>query len=102
MRYRPRTDANQLAIVDVLRKAGCSVQVLAVLGNGCPDLLIGKHGVNILLEIKNPKSRPSQRTLTDDERGWHAAWLGQVAVVESAEEALQLIKEECGSWAYDN
>lgn len=91
MRYRPRTDANQPEIVKALRQAGCSVCIIAGMGKGIPDLLVGKGGRNFLLEVKDPSKVPSQRKLSDDERAWHAAWTGQVAVVESAEDALKLV-----------
>lgn len=41
MRRAARTDANQTAIVEALRKCGASVQSLAAVGKGVPDLLVG-------------------------------------------------------------
>jgi Holliday junction resolvase len=90
MRYRPRTDANQSEIVKALRQAGCSVCIIAGMGKGVPDLLVGKHGTNLLFEVKDPTKVPSQRKLSDDEKAWHCAWLGQVAIVETAEDALRV------------
>ena len=49
MRRRPRVDANQAEIVAALRAAHCSVQSLASLGDGAPDLLVGHAGANVLL-----------------------------------------------------
>ena|ERR1017187_2159849 len=91
MRRRAKIDANQPEIVRALRENGCTVQSLAPMGHGCPDLLVGKDGRNFLLEIKDPNQKPSQRRLTDDEKAWHCAWLGQIAVVETVEEALLLV-----------
>ena len=37
-----RVDDNHVAVVEALRKAGAMVQSLAAVGDGVPDLLIGK------------------------------------------------------------
>jgi len=55
------------------------------------DLICGVNGKNILLEIKDGLARPSEQTLTADEKVWHACWRGEVHVVKSADEALKLI-----------
>jgi hypothetical protein len=55
------------------------------------DLLVGREGFNFLLEIKDGRLPPSQRKLTEKEQQWHAGWRGQVAVVESVEEAFRVI-----------
>ena len=49
MRRAARTDENHTAIVQALLDAGCSVQSLAAVGCGCPDLLWGLAGVNGLI-----------------------------------------------------
>ncbi|MGH9839691.1 MAG: hypothetical protein ACREEM_12995 [Blastocatellia bacterium] len=90
-RTAARTDANQSAIVGILRRAGATVQSLASVGRGVPDLLIGYQGRNYLAEVKDGSKRPSDRRLTDDERRWLVRWTGQAAVIETALEALNLI-----------
>lgn len=51
--YRPRRiDANQPDIVETLRKLGFMVQSLHEVGKGVFDLLVSKHGLNILVEVK--------------------------------------------------
>jgi len=91
MRLRPRVDRNQAEIVDALRRVGCSVQSLAAVGSGCPDLLVGKAGINYLLEVKDHEKAPSARVLTRDQREWHASWNGWAFVVGSAAEALEIV-----------
>lgn len=88
MRRRPRKDNNHDAIVHALRDIGCTVTSLAALGGGCPDLLVGYRGRNLLFEVKNGAAPPSDRKLTDPEIRWHGIWRGQVAVVYSPEDAL--------------
>lgn len=71
-----------------MRGVGASVQSLAALGDGCPDLLVGYRGANYLLEVKDQAKAPSHRKLTDDQVRWHGAWVGTVVVVLSPWDAL--------------
>lgn len=91
MRTAARADANQGEITGALRAVGASVQPLHSIGKGCPDLLVGWQGRNLLLELKDGAKVPSRRKLTEDEDAWHRAWGGQVAVVESVTDALRLL-----------
>lgn len=91
MRKSARVDANQTAIVDALRAVGASVQSLAMVGRGVPDLLVGWRGSNLLLEVKDGDKPRSARRLTPDETTWHESWRGQVATVASIDEALEVL-----------
>jgi hypothetical protein len=89
MRRAAKVDANQGEIVAALRACGCSVESLAAVGKGVPDLLVGLRGLNYLLECKDGSKPPSARKLTDAQVEWHKIWAGQVLTVTSAEDALQ-------------
>jgi len=91
MRRAARVDDNQAEIVAALRKCGCTVQSLAAVGNGVPDLLVGRAGVNYLLEVKDGSKPKSARELTPDELRWLYAWRGSAAVVETVEEAMKAV-----------
>lgn len=91
MRRRARTDANQHAIVRDLRAVGCSVQSLAAVGDGCPDILVGRNGACYVMEIKDGSKPPSERRLTPAEQEWHDNWRGQKAIVTSSEEAFRVV-----------
>lgn len=91
MRRAARVDDNQWEIVAALRAAGCSVTSLASIGRGFPDIIVGYDGKNYLMEIKDGSKPPSKRRLTPDEQEWHATWRGQVAVVNSVEDAFMVI-----------
>lgn len=93
MRRAAKVDANQAEIVAALRKAGASVQHLHAVGAGCPDLLVGFRGRNLLVEVKDGNKSPSARKLTPDQVAWHDAWRGQVAVVKDVTEAMKLLGE---------
>lgn len=89
MRRAAKVDANQAHIVGALIRCGATVQSLAAVGKGVPDLLVGHRGRTLLMEVKDGAKVPSARKLTEDQAGWHAAWNGRpVVVVESAEQAL--------------
>ena len=91
MRKYGKVDANQAQIVKYLRNAGATVQSIASIGSGCPDIIVGYRGKNWLFEIKDGSKSPSQRKLTSDEELWHEIWRGQVAVVNHAMQALEII-----------
>lgn len=91
-----KTDANQTEIVEALRQVGCTVQLLHMVGKGCPDLLVGKHGINLLIEVKDGAKPPSARKLTPDQQVWHDSWRGQVTVVCDVGEALEQVKRVLG------
>ena len=92
MTYK-RVDDNQSKIVKALRDEGWTVTHLHAIGKGCPDLLVGvtRFGVkyNFLLEVKDGNK---SWKLTPDQVIWHYNWKGQVAVVTSPEQAVELIK----------
>jgi hypothetical protein len=88
MRRAARVDSNHAVIVGGLRACGATVQSLASVGAGCPDLLVGHRGRNLLIEIKDGRRSPSKRSLTPDQVTWHRDWNGAVIVVESVEQAV--------------
>lgn len=91
MRRAAKVDANQAEIVADLRKAGCSVESLAAVGKGVPDLLVGHGSRNYLLEVKDGSKPPSARKLTDAQVEWHKVWRGSVYTVTSTQEALDVM-----------
>ena len=87
-----KIDANQEAVVTALRAAGASVQSLAGVGKGVPDLLVGYKGQTLLFEVKDGFKAPSARLLTEDQLRWHGNWKGgALVVVDSPDAALRMI-----------
>lgn len=78
-----RRDANEQEIVDALKAAGASVRRLHVPA----DLLIGYRGQTWLIEVKTKHGW----SFTAAEREFRLQWHGQLAVVQTAEQALRLI-----------
>lgn len=89
MRRAARVDVNQPEIVAELRERGASVELLHAIGKGCPDLLVGYRGVNLLAEVKDGRKRWK---LTPDQLVWHDEWAGSVVVLECTDDAVSLLK----------
>jgi len=86
-----RVDANQADIIKALRKIGCTVTPTHTIGKGFPDLVVGRNGVNHLLELKDGTKPPSARTLTPDEAKFHIEWRGVVHIVYSVDDAMRVV-----------
>lgn len=92
MRKAARVDANHTQVVMALQTAGATVQSLAAVGQGVPDLLVGFQGKTILMEIKDGQKPPSARRLTEQQLKWHGAWRGgPVAIVDGVDAALRAL-----------
>lgn len=92
MRRAAKVDENQADIVKALRRFGCAVQPLHTIGQGCPDLLVGRGGRTMLLEVKDGNKPPSARALTPDQVEWIDSWRGEpVYVVASVDDALHVV-----------
>ncbi|HEX3156750.1 MAG TPA: hypothetical protein VHV32_19130 [Candidatus Angelobacter sp.] len=86
-----RKDANHEVIADHLRSLGWSVLDLSSMGRGIPDMAIGKPGIAILVEVKNPNGKGIE--LTPDERRVKDNWEGPYLIVTSAEDAERQLTE---------
>ena len=74
---KKRVDLDQRAVIARLEEMGFSVLNLSAVGQGCPDLLVGKDGRNFLLEIKSKNG-----ILTPAQIEFHKNWLGHCGVVK--------------------
>lgn len=97
-RYARRCDTNHSGIVKALRACGCSVQSLAPLGRGCPDLLVGVSGRDLLIEVKRepgPRGGLAHRVRSEEQEAWAARWRGsRVLVVRTIDEAISAVGGE--------
>lgn len=82
-----RVDTNHAEIRDAFRQCGCLVQSLAELGRGVPDLLVTKHGVVALIEVKYGRGE-----LTPDQVAWHGkGW--PVWIVRDVSDVPRIVKQ---------
>jgi hypothetical protein len=92
MRWDAKVDCNHGDIVKALKAAYCSVLDLSRVGQGCPDILVGYRGWNVLMEIKRPKAKGQKEgKLELSQKIFLEEWRGPVVVVRSAEDALRAI-----------
>jgi Holliday junction resolvase len=92
MRRAAKVDHNHADVVQALRSAGASVQSLAAIGKGCPDLLVGYRGMWLLFEVKDGTKSPSRRKLTPDQEEWiKASKGGAVWLITSIPDALDAL-----------
>ena len=84
-RLAPKIDANQPEIVAALRAVGVSVQSLASVGDGCPDLLCAVNTMTFIIEVKMPGERLNPR-----QKSWHRDWRGRAHVAYNVEQALAI------------
>ena len=100
MRRAAHIDLNQPAIVAALLAAHCSVQSLAAVGCGVPDLLVWSPYTRELhlLEVKNPERLRGNDPIAQSQRQFMKAWKGPVSIVETVSEALAVVGYDGVPW----
>jgi len=89
--YTPKkVDSNQPELVKLLRQLGFSVLHLHEVGKGCFDLLVAKHGVNVLCEVKDGNKYPSQRRFTPQQEEFNFHWQGMRCVITCPSDCAKL------------
>lgn len=84
IRRAAKRDRNESQIVAAFRRLGWSVEHLS--GKGTPDLLVGRAGRLLLVEVKGPKGK-----LTGDQETWHKGWQGPPpCIVRSVDDVLAI------------
>ena len=84
MRSHHRKDDNEDDVVKALEAIGCTVY-----RSGRPtDLIAGYRGRNYLIECKN---KDGLNKLTKFQKQWIPSWKGQVRIVHTPEEAIELV-----------
>lgn len=83
-RFARKIDNNQAEIVQKLRQIpGVTVHILK---GDTIDLVIGRHGTNYLVEIKD-----GLRPLTESQKKFLQTWRGQISICRSLEDVLAII-----------
>jgi hypothetical protein len=92
MRRASKVDANHATIVAAFKALGCTVQSLAAVGKGVPDLLVAFAGLNHLVECKDGSKPKSSRKQTPAQVAWASTWRAPRHLVESVEDVQRLVK----------
>jgi Holliday junction resolvase len=88
-----RVDSNQPEVVKYLREKGVIVKHTHMVGSGFCDIVCGYKGKNFLFEIKDGDKPTSAKQLTAAEKIFHFEWKGQIDVIESGEQAWDIIQK---------
>lgn len=89
-RFNTRTDANQLNIVNGLKKLGYSVIDLKRVGGGAPDIIVAKREEVYFFEIKTEKGKLNEKQIA-----FRAFWNGpNIETIRSIDEALDYIRRQ--------
>ena len=91
MRRAAKVDANHRTIVAAFKALGCTVQSLAAVGKGVPDLLVAFANLNHLVEIKDGRKVKSARKQTPAQVVWASTWRAPRHLVESVEDVQRLV-----------
>lgn len=76
----------QTKIVKELRERHFSVQVLSMIGDDFPDLLIAQMGFAALVELKSRASKSTWRKLSEGQLTFSREWRGAVILGFTAEQ----------------
>lgn len=88
-RYAKKVDVNQKEIVQALKDLGCSVFDCSHIGQGFPDLLVGKNQKTVLVEIKSSE----KAKFTDAQLKFMSEWKGStVCRINDVQGAITLTK----------
>ena len=88
-------DLNEQQIVEALEAIGCTVERK---GDGVGDLIVGRGAKNILIEVKRPGK--ANRKDQQEQRKKREAWKGQIAVVETPIQAIEVVTRLTVKTAY--
>lgn len=92
MRRAARTDANQQQIIKAFESLGWTVKDASRLGEGFPDLIVSRTGINLLIEVKDGSRCPSERKLTTAQQRFHKHWPGPLETVHSVDDVVAVNK----------
>lgn len=88
-----RIDGNQREVVEALRAAGMGVIVASRMGNGFPDLIVGCDGLNVLVEVKNPRTDYGRKGLNGNQKRFAETLGVEILIVHSGAEAVERVRE---------
>jgi len=87
--YAKRTDNNHSEIVKTLRQLGCSVFDTSRVAGGFPDLVVGKHQITCLVEVKQSE----KSKYTSAQELFMMNWKGSTVVrINDVDGAIRLVK----------
>ena len=92
MNYNKRVDKNQQEIVAEFRRLGFSVYITSHVGAGFPDLMVGKSGKTILVEIKSSESAKWTGSQLEFMSKWQGGTVMRVNNIEDVQKLSNMVK----------
>jgi len=87
--YAKRVDSNQKEIVKAFKDLGCSVFDTSRVAGGFPDLVVGKHQITCLVEVKQSE----KSKYTSAQELFMMNWRGSAVVrINDVDGAIRLVK----------
>jgi len=87
-KYARRTDANHSEIVKAFRDMGCSVFDSSRVAGGFPDIIVGRNGITVLVEIKTD----SKKKFTAAQDAFMLNWRGStVSRIQDLDGVINLV-----------
>ena len=87
-KYARKTDANHSEIVKAFRDMGCSVFDSSRVAGGFPDIIVGRNGITVLVEIKTD----SKKKFTAAQDAFMLNWRGStVSRIQDLDGVINLV-----------
>jgi hypothetical protein len=88
---RHRKDQNHNALVGTLERIGCSVFDTSQVGGGFPDLVVGRNGRTMLIELKKELWTP--KDVRASQYFFANGWKGHYAIASTDDEVIRIVTE---------
>ncbi len=90
-RFARHLDSNHASVVARFRALGCTVLRIESAQAGCPDLLVGRCGVDQQVEVKDGAKVPSARRMSAAQLEHQASWRGRGPVLVECPEDVDAV-----------
>lgn len=91
-RFARHADSNAKQLLEAFRAHGCSILRITCAEPGAPDLLVGRLGLDGLVELKPNVGEKRRRNPRATQVEWAARWRGRpVAVVRTVDDVAAVV-----------
>jgi len=92
-KYARRTDANHSEIVKAFREFGCSVFDTSRVAGGFPDIIVGKNGITVLVEIKADSKKKFTAAQDMFMLNWKGSAVSRIQDLEGVENLVNMLNK---------
>lgn len=87
-------DANENYLTGCLQKMGWTVKSTSQVGNGFPDAVCAREGIQVLVEFKLEVQAKPETQLTKPQLHFHSIWPVPIYIIRSEYDCVALYKTE--------